>query len=78
MDVHSRLESVFRDVFDDDSLKIDASMCADDVEAWDSLAHINLMMRIEEVFGVHFTNAELGGFANVGELERFLIERAAL
>jgi len=76
MDVHSRLESVFRDVFDDDGLQIHAAMSAPDIEAWDSLAHINLMMRIEDTFGVHFTNAELGGFANVGELERFLAERS--
>ena len=77
MDVHSRLESVFRDVFDDDSLQIFESMSAEDVDAWDSLAHINLMMRVEDTFGVHFTNAQLGGFANVGELEQFLIDRSA-
>ena len=77
MDVHSRLETVFRDIFDDDSLKIVERTTADDIEGWDSLAHINLMMRIEDTFGVHFTNAQLGGFTNVGELERFLVERTS-
>jgi len=77
MDVRSRLESVFRDVFDDDRLQITEATTSDDIEEWDSLAHINLMMRIEETFGVRFTNAQLGGFANVGELERFLQQSAS-
>ena len=77
MDLHSRLTSVFRDVFDDDDLQISAATTADDIDAWTSLAHINLMMRIEDTFGVHFTNAQLGGFANVGELERFLVDRVS-
>src|SRR6186713_1208410 len=51
MDLHSRLTSVFRDVFDDDDLQISAATTADDIDAWTSLAHINLMMRIEDTFG---------------------------
>ena len=76
MEIHSRLESVFREVFDDPGLEITDSMTASDIDGWDSLAHINLMVRVEDTFGVHFTNAQLGGFLNVGELERYLKERA--
>jgi acyl carrier protein len=77
MTLHEQLEAVFRDVFDDPWLVLTDDMTAADVPDWDSLAHINLMMAIESRFDVRFSDRELNGFANVGELERWLSAHVA-
>lgn len=59
VNVKNRLENVFRDVFDKDDLKIFDSMTANDIEEWDSLMHINLIIAIEKEFSVKFTVTEL-------------------
>jgi acyl carrier protein len=75
--VHDALEQVFRDVFGDDTIALTEETTARDIPQWDSLGHVNLMFAIEERFGVRFRGNELAELANVGELERFLEERAA-
>lgn len=75
MTVESRLLEIFRSVFANDHLVIHDSTTAGDVPGWDSLAHINLMFSIENEFGVRFTDDQLTGFADVGELRRFLESR---
>ena len=67
-DIINRLNPLFREIFDDDSISINPEMVAADVEQWDSLNNIRLMVAIEEVFGVIFETSELTGLANVGEL----------
>jgi acyl carrier protein len=70
--LHERLESIFRNVFNDDDLSLADSTTASDVEGWDSVAHINLMFSIENEFGVQFAGNELAEFTNIGELKRSL------
>ena len=72
MTVHNRLEHVFREVFDDDSLVLNDGMTASDVAGWDSVAHINLMFAIEQSFGVQFSGNQLAEFTNIGEIMQFL------
>jgi acyl carrier protein len=67
-DISNRLNPLFREIFDDDSICINPGMVAADVEQWDSLNNIRLMVAIEEVFGITFETSELTGLANVGEL----------
>ena len=67
-DLRSRVQDVFREVFDDERLQIFEAMQAKDVEGWDSLTHITLIMTIEETFGVKFSTREVMGFRNVGEM----------
>ena len=74
--VHDELEQLFRDVFGDDTIELTEETTARDVPQWDSLGHVNLMFAIEERFRVRFRGNELAEFANVGELKRFLDERA--
>ena len=76
MPVHDELEQLFRDVFGDDTIELTEETTARDIPQWDSLGHVNLMFAIEERFGVRFRGNELAEFANVGELKRFLDERA--
>jgi acyl carrier protein len=64
----SRINDVFRAVFDDDALEISDAMTAKDVDGWDSLTHITLVVAVEKEFGLRFPAAEVGKLANVGAL----------
>jgi len=70
----SQMLPVFHEVFDDDKLVIAPATSADDVEGWDSLSHIRLMVAIETVFNVRIRAPEAAKLNNVGELAD-LIER---
>jgi acyl carrier protein len=64
----TRVQNVFREVFDDEKLTIYREMQAKNVEGWDSLNHITLIMTLEETFKVKFSTREVMGFQNVGEM----------
>jgi len=64
----ARLNRVFQNIFDEPSLIVTRDMTANDVEGWDSLTHINLIVATEREFGIKFTTAEVTGLSNVGEL----------
>ena len=66
--IYGKLNEVFQDVFDDDSITVNAETTADDIEDWDSLEHINLVSAVEKEFGVKFTMAQVVGMKNVGEM----------
>lgn len=68
MTTTERLTKVFRNVFGDDSIELTPATTADDIEGWDSLSHINLIIAVEIEFGIEFKQNEIQGFANVGEL----------
>jgi acyl carrier protein len=67
-DLNDRMTSVFREVFDDDSLVLSPEMSADDIDDWDSLSHIRLIVSHEKEFGVKFKTTEIGDIRNVGGL----------
>ncbi len=69
-----RLTQIVKDTLGDDDLELDESTIAADVTGWDSLAHINIMVAVEEEFGVMFSSEQLGQFSNLGELQSFLTE----
>lgn len=72
----ARLTDVFRNSFNDDTVALSASTTADDIEDWDSIAHISLMYAIEDEFGVEFAGNELAEFRDVGELLAYLERHA--
>jgi acyl carrier protein len=67
-ELHARLTDIFREVFEDDSLVLRDDMTADEVENWDSLTHIDLIVAVENEFKIRFTTGEVTGLKNVGEL----------
>jgi acyl carrier protein len=67
-DVLDRLNQVFREVFDDEELTVTEKTTAQDVEGWDSLTHVTLLVNVEKVFGVRFSSSEIASLKNVGEL----------
>lgn len=70
------LEAVFREVFDDPGLELRAETTAADVEDWDSLTNIQLLVAVEQRFGVRFNTGEIAGLKNVGEMAALIAQRA--
>ena len=73
--VYELLNAVFRDVFDDEELTVNDQTTADDIEDWDSLEHINLVVAVEKKFGIKFNMGEVNKFKNVGEMVDIIITR---
>jgi acyl carrier protein len=63
-----RLGDIFRDVFNDEDLVISRETSAKDVDEWDSVMHVSLIVNVEKVFGVRFSSSEVAKLQNVGEL----------
>jgi acyl carrier protein len=62
------LTQVLHDVFDDDTIVLRPELSAADVDGWDSLAHVRLLLTVERKFGIKFNAIEAGKLKNVGEL----------
>lgn len=74
--IYEELNEIFRDIFDDESINLTPETNSDDIEDWDSLEHINLVVAIEKKFGIKFSMDEVTGMKNVGEMVKIIIERA--
>jgi acyl carrier protein len=74
-EVYDRMAPIFHDVFDDDSIVVKPGTVAADVDGWDSLAHIRLVVAFEQAFYVRFTAAEASSFENVGQVVSSIIKK---
>lgn len=66
-DTRKELESVFQTVFGDDEIALQDQMTAADIDGWDSLAHINLIIAVEKRFGIRFAAAEISNLKGDGQ-----------
>jgi len=66
-EIYEQLNTIFQDVFDDDDITVEDNTSAKDVSGWDSMAHINLVLGVEQEFGIKFKTAEVAQLSNVGE-----------
>ena len=73
-EINVQLLSVFRRVFENDSINIEDSTTADDIENWDSMTHLMLITEIEEDFSIEINGMDIMNLHNVGNLVS-LIER---
>ncbi len=75
-DARARLERVFQEVFDDDSLRIAPDMTRENFPTWDSLGHIRLVSALEETFGLNFSIEEIEGMTSVGRILERIVAKA--
>ena len=66
--IYQRLTEIFQDVFDDDSIEVTPKLSAGDVDGWDSLTNVRLILTIEKAFKIKFSTSEIGKLENVGDL----------
>ena len=74
-DIFEGLNEVFRDVFDDEDITVNASTTSEDIEDWYSLEHINLIVAVEKKFGMKFSMGEVTTMKNVGEMAEIIKSR---
>lgn len=67
-EIFEQLNEVFRDVFDDDSIVVTDETVSSDIEDWDSFAHINLIVNVEQSFSIKFSMGEVSSMKNVGAM----------
>lgn len=67
-EILSRVQDIFRDVLDNEEIELTDATVADDIEEWDSLSHIQLIVAIEKDFQIKFTSKEILSWKNIGEL----------
>lgn len=67
-EIFSKLNEIFCDVLDLDEIQLTDETCADDIEEWDSLSHIQLIVAIERAFNIKFTSKEMLNWDNVGHM----------
>lgn len=75
-EIFEKLEEVFRDVFDDDTIELSDDTTAADIDGWDSLMHITLLDAIEEEFDISFDMKTVVKLKNVGEMVDVIEEEA--
>jgi acyl carrier protein len=66
--IYRQLDEIFRDVFDDDTITLTPETTASDIDGWDSVAHVDLIVSIETRMKIKFKTSELGNLHNVGQL----------
>lgn len=75
-EIFERLDRVFQDVFDDDTIHVTPKTTADDIEDWDSLEHITLISAVEREFRMKFKMGEISSMKNVGEMASIIAAHA--
>ena len=74
-EIFSKLNEIFIDVLDLDEVELTEETSANDIEEWDSLSHIQLIVAIEKAFGIKFTSLEIMKWRNVGEMVNSMEEK---
>ena len=74
--IYARLAEIFQDVFDEDVIEVTPELSAKDVDGWDSLTHIRLILTVEKAFKIKFSTSEIGKLENVGDLVTLIKARA--
>ena len=63
-----KVQEIFRDVLDNEEIELSLNSTADEIEEWDSLTNIQLVVAIEKEFGIRFTSKEISSWTNVGDM----------
>jgi len=71
-EIHAKLQDVFRTIFDDDSIVITANTTADDIEKWDSLNQVRIILACQQVFNIKLNARKVNTLENVGQMVDYL------
>lgn len=74
-EVFTKLDEVFQDVFDNEEIRVSDETTAEDIEDWDSLEHIGLIVAVEHAFGIKFGMGQVTKMKNVGEMADIILEK---
>lgn len=74
-EVYEKLDRIFQGVFDDDTITVSDTTTAEDIEDWDSLEQINLIVAVEKEFNIKFSIREAGQFQNVGQMVDMILQK---
>lgn len=74
-EVFTKVQDIFRDIFDEDDLIINDATHSDEIEDWDSLNHINLVSAIEKEFNIRFALGELQSLKDVGAMVNLMMDK---
>jgi acyl carrier protein len=74
-EVYSKINEVFQNVFDNEDITVNDTTTSDDIEDWDSLEQINLVVAVEKKFNIKFNMREVNKFKNVGEMVDIIMTR---
>jgi acyl carrier protein len=74
-EIYARLTTIFRDVFLRDDLVLSPSLSAKDIDDWDSFKQIEIIIAVEEQFGIKFRTRDMDGLNNVGDLVNLIASR---
>ena len=77
-EAYVKLNKVFQEVFDDEEITVNDATTANDIEDWDSLEHVNLIVAVEKCFGIKFTIGEVTSMKKVGDMMDLILAKAVL
>jgi len=78
MEILEKLTTIFRNVFDDETLVLDDQLTANDVGSWDSLSHMLMINEVENAFSIKFSLREINKLKNVGALIKLIESKSVL
>lgn len=67
-EILANLQEIYQDVLDNEDIELTEATTAEDIEEWDSLSHVQLVVAIEKEFKIKFTSKEILSWSNVGDL----------
>lgn len=67
-EILNEIQKIFIDILDDDMIVITENTTANDIEEWDSLTHIQIVVGVEKKFRIRFTSKEIQSWNNIGEM----------
>lgn len=73
--IFERVNKVFQTVFDDETISVNENTTSNDIEDWDSLEHISLIVAIEQEFNIKFSMGEVSNMKNVGEMVNIITSK---
>ena len=78
MNIIDDVKEILMDIFDNKKLIITESTCSEDVEEWDSLAQMNIIVALSKHFKIKFTMEEIGSLQNVGDIVKSIEKKLSI